>query len=85
MAGFGTDINNTEFVVTYVSFYHVLKLWLIVLPYAFSFQFLFRSFPKKKRSWIISDEVKMEKDYWELRWAISITGLVRSQEITSVS
>ena len=42
-------------------------------------------FSKKKRSWIISDEVKMEKDYWELRWAVSITGLVRSQEITSVS
>ena len=42
-------------------------------------------FSKKKRSWIISDEVKMEKDYWELRWAISITGRVRSQEITSVS
>ena len=81
MAGFGTDINNTEFVVTYVSFYHVLKLWLIVLPYAFSFQFLFRSFPKKT----FLDEVKMEKDYWELRWAISITGRVRSQEITSVS
>ena len=42
-------------------------------------------FSKKKRSWIISDKVKMEKDYWELRWAVSITGLVRSQEITSVS
>ena len=42
-------------------------------------------FSKKKRSWIISDEVKMEKDYWELRWAVSITGLVRSQEITPVS
>ncbi len=49
MAGFGTDINNTEFVVTYVSFCPVLKLWSrsIVLPYAFSFQFLFWSFPKK--------------------------------------
>ena len=66
MAGFGTDINNSEFIVTYVSFYHVLKLWSIVLPYAFSIQFLFQSFPKKTRSWIISDEVKME-DYWELR------------------
>ena len=42
-------------------------------------------FYKKKRSWIISDKEKMEKDYWELRWAVSITGLVRSQEITSVS
>ena len=49
MAGFGTDINNTEFVVTCVSFCPVLKLWSrsIVLPYAFSFQFLFWSFPKK--------------------------------------
>ena len=52
------------------------------MPSPFSFYF---GVFQKKRSWIISDEVKMEKDYWELRWAVSITGLVRSQEITPVS